>query len=123
MEVCPLCEASHHSECWIENGGCAVIGCEAVAQTPGQGRIVITEADLETQTTGSPTSAAPPTGSTRQGLGTKFAVPQVGKVLIITAVVLVALAIAAAFYLRNATQGEEGPRIDFGDPASKSAPE
>lgn len=25
--VCPACEAVHHTECWAENAGCAVVGC------------------------------------------------------------------------------------------------
>lgn len=24
---CPACQAEYHSDCWIENGGCAVYGC------------------------------------------------------------------------------------------------
>lgn len=28
---CPSCGAGHHAECWEENGGCAVLGCAAVA--------------------------------------------------------------------------------------------
>ena len=26
---CPECGASHHGDCWSENGGCAVVGCVA----------------------------------------------------------------------------------------------
>jgi hypothetical protein len=25
---CPTCHAPHHRDCWIENGGCTVFGCE-----------------------------------------------------------------------------------------------
>lgn len=31
--LCPRCEAPFHVECWGENGGCAVYGCELVPQT------------------------------------------------------------------------------------------
>ncbi len=27
--VCPSCQVPHHSECWEENGGCAVYGCRS----------------------------------------------------------------------------------------------
>ncbi|MCZ2156325.1 MAG: NINE protein [Bryobacterales bacterium] len=26
---CPVCSTPHHRECWEENGGCTVFGCEA----------------------------------------------------------------------------------------------
>ena len=109
-ETCPSCEALHHSECWIENGGCAVIGCAALADSPGQAKIVITEDDLEASSESGP------------GRTARFVVPQVGKALVITAILLIGLAIAAAFYLRNATQQEEGPVIEWGTPNSKQAP-
>jgi len=28
--ACPGCGAPYHAECWAENGGCAVYGCECV---------------------------------------------------------------------------------------------
>jgi hypothetical protein len=38
--VCESCSASHHAECWDENGGCTVYGC---SEAPQEGeRIVIT---------------------------------------------------------------------------------
>src|SRR5437867_6392692 len=30
MTSCPACYAQYHSECWQENGGCAVYGCAQV---------------------------------------------------------------------------------------------
>jgi predicted RNA-binding Zn-ribbon protein involved in translation (DUF1610 family) len=30
MVACPACHAPYHAECWAENGGCAVYGCEQV---------------------------------------------------------------------------------------------
>jgi hypothetical protein len=30
---CPRCEASHHGECWNENGGCSSYGCELAQQS------------------------------------------------------------------------------------------
>ncbi len=32
---CPACEVQHHTECWQEHGGCALLGC---ARAPAQGR-------------------------------------------------------------------------------------
>jgi hypothetical protein len=31
--VCPSCSAPYHRECWDENGGCAVYGCNMVPAT------------------------------------------------------------------------------------------
>src|SRR4051794_6323308 len=32
---CPTCNASHHADCWTDNGGCAVMGC---LSGPGAGK-------------------------------------------------------------------------------------
>lgn len=107
--TCPLCGAVHHSECWAENGGCAVIGCEATAESPDGAKIVITEVELDIE---------PSEGS---GKPRKFFAPQLSRTMIIAAIFLVALAIAAAFYLRSITQEEElGPEIKWeGNSASQ----
>jgi hypothetical protein len=31
---CPACGAAYHRECWEENGGCGVYGCERAAEVP-----------------------------------------------------------------------------------------
>jgi hypothetical protein len=31
--ACPVCASPFHEECWNENGGCAVYGCEAMPKT------------------------------------------------------------------------------------------
>lgn len=33
LNTCPSCEAPFHAECWQENGGCAVYGCNMVPDT------------------------------------------------------------------------------------------
>lgn len=102
--VCPLCEATHHSECWAENGGCAVIGCEALAESPDANKIVITEVDLNETTTQAPSRTS------RSSI-----MPRLSRAMIIAAVFLVVLAVAAAFYLRSITKEEEtGPEIRWG---------
>ncbi len=35
VNPCPSCEAVYHAECWHENGGCAVYGCNMVPPTEG----------------------------------------------------------------------------------------
>jgi predicted RNA-binding Zn-ribbon protein involved in translation (DUF1610 family) len=30
---CPACQAPYHSDCWHDNGGCAVYGCQEVPET------------------------------------------------------------------------------------------
>lgn len=32
---CPSCAAPYHAECWTDNGGCAVYGCNMVPKTEG----------------------------------------------------------------------------------------
>jgi hypothetical protein len=32
---CPSCAAPYHAECWTDNGGCAVYGCNMVPPTEG----------------------------------------------------------------------------------------
>ena len=48
--TCSACSAVHHSECWGENGGCAVWGCEARPKT---------EADSSDESRASVSSATP----------------------------------------------------------------
>lgn len=38
---CPACRARYHDECWQENGGCAVYGCEQVPQVEARRAIEI----------------------------------------------------------------------------------
>ena len=38
---CPGCQAEYHAECWNENGGCAVYGCDRVPPTEGRAAIEI----------------------------------------------------------------------------------
>src|SRR3954451_19911060 len=32
-ERCNVCSAVHHTECWRDNSGCAILGCSASAPT------------------------------------------------------------------------------------------
>lgn len=38
---CPSCGASHHNDCWSENGGCAVVGCSSGPQPAGGQGVVL----------------------------------------------------------------------------------
>jgi hypothetical protein len=38
---CPGCKARYHADCWTENGGCAVYGCEQVPPTEGRAGLEI----------------------------------------------------------------------------------
>lgn len=44
-ESCPTCRTPHHTDCWLENGGCSVFGCTAAPDPDGG--IVIDEDDLD----------------------------------------------------------------------------
>lgn len=33
---CPGCNAAYHTDCWTENGGCAIYGCAQVPKTEGR---------------------------------------------------------------------------------------
>jgi hypothetical protein len=39
--ACPACNAGYHEECWNENGGCAIYGCDRVPPTEGRAAIEI----------------------------------------------------------------------------------
>src|SRR5215813_14911158 len=39
--ACPGCKARYHADCWTENGGCAVYGCEQVPPTKGRAGLEI----------------------------------------------------------------------------------
>lgn len=41
LTACPECHSVYHTECWEENGGCAVYGCEAAATPPARQDIEI----------------------------------------------------------------------------------
>jgi len=40
--VCGSCSASHHAECWDENGGCTVYGC---SEAPQEGETIVITSD------------------------------------------------------------------------------
>ena len=40
--VCGSCSASHHAECWEENGGCTVYGC---SEAPQEGETIVITSD------------------------------------------------------------------------------
>jgi hypothetical protein len=59
--LCEICNAAHHRECWIENGGCAVAFC---AGGPGPGNrqttarpVLVVELDDEPPVDSPPTVA------------------------------------------------------------------
>ncbi|MBN1350050.1 RDD family protein [candidate division KSB1 bacterium] len=39
IQECPVCKTPHHSECWLENNGCSVYGCEMAP--PDEEKIVV----------------------------------------------------------------------------------
>jgi hypothetical protein len=41
LTTCPGCQAPYHAECWTENGGCAVYGCDQVPPTEGRAGLEI----------------------------------------------------------------------------------
>ncbi len=68
LAVCGACGAPHHSDCWHDNGGCAVFGC-AGAPPAGGGAT----APLQAKT---PPTAIPPGGSVGAGsTGAGFPAP------------------------------------------------
>src|ERR1044072_919317 len=36
VTVCGICNAAHHADCWSDNGGCSIMGCEG-APSAGAG--------------------------------------------------------------------------------------
>lgn len=48
---CGSCGAVHHADCWIDNGGCAVMGCAEAPSSPNTG-------EIPPQPSGKPVAAA-----------------------------------------------------------------
>jgi TM2 domain-containing membrane protein YozV len=56
--LCPVCDTPHHADCFEENGGCTVFGCEAAPAA--EPKLSIGAPDLEGSATA---SSAPPAAS------------------------------------------------------------
>lgn len=46
---CPTCGALHHADCWIENRGCAVVGCASASTEPRNTRRLAAVGDRNRQ--------------------------------------------------------------------------
>ncbi|TXI87421.1 MAG: DUF4339 domain-containing protein [Cupriavidus sp.] len=52
--ICPSCKTPHHPDCWHENEGCTIFGCE---NTPvEEPKVAVTEKDVAPMTAYSPTA-------------------------------------------------------------------
>lgn len=67
LTICGACKAAHHTECWSDNGGCAVMGCSAapkIGATSNPAIIPVTAMGTwsgpSTHPTGAPTGAFAP---------------------------------------------------------------
>lgn len=110
LAACATCDAAHHDDCWAENGGCAVVGCQNAPHAASSG------ATTEPVGAGAPgawsaaTTAAPsPTAAPSSGAPLQPPRRSVGGI-VAAAIVVLALAIAgsaAAFVLTRDDDGEQ----------------
>jgi len=64
--TCPACDATHHSDCWQENSGCAVFGCPQAIHTEAPPERVEPEEATAAATPGKP--PAPPRAAAPAGV-------------------------------------------------------
>lgn len=93
---CPACRAVHHSECWTDNGGCAVMGCAAAA----------------TVTAAAAPAPAPPASPPRRS----------GLVIALSLLVLVLMGAVAALALSGSGAEEPARQADVPAPAASAPP-
>lgn len=78
---CPACNATHHADCWAENGGCAVPLCEGGPKegaTPAEATVPPAEVEAPTQVVAvDPPPPPPPTPSPAQPLPSATPAPPV----------------------------------------------
>lgn len=109
LAACAACDAAHHDDCWAENGGCAVVGCQ---NGPQAGPAAATEQVTAGGTTASwsPATAAAPSviATSEAGAGPQPPRRGIGG-LVAAAIVVLALVIAgsaAAFVLTRDDGGD-----------------
>jgi Prokaryotic RING finger family 1 len=114
---CPSCGAAHHADCWTENDGCAVVGCEAGPAVKNASEIVLPPIEEPNTTVVVDVEAEQPReGKSRRRL--------VRPLIATTAVVVVvAVGIGAAVAIRAQDNSgkievaaETGPDIPVGTP-------
>lgn len=66
VDTCPVCGAVHHSDCWQEGGGCAVVGCAGAAATAAT-----VATPQRAVATGQPATPAAPPGPHRPSVAAK----------------------------------------------------
>lgn len=101
--VCGECSAVHHTDCWADNGGCAVVGClggpgNAETQARGEGPPPIPPAPP--RPVPPPQPDPPPEGGSSRSVG-----------LIAAAIVVLALAVAGVAVAVVVTQGSTTPYV------------
>jgi Prokaryotic RING finger family 1 len=108
ISTCPTCAAVHHSECWRENGGCAITSCAGGPPEPGEGR---QEAPVSPEADGKQRATEPRRRRT-------------GRIAAVAAVVLAAAggvtAVALSSGASSSSGGEPAPVVDPGGPPDAS---
>lgn len=115
MATCSECGATHHGECWSDNGGCAITGCAA---GPGNVRAKRTAVLASSEAAG----VAQPPLAVADGRPPSGGAPRVRRVLLIAAVVAIGSAAALGYLLtREPSGGDASGAFASTSPATPAA--
>lgn len=118
---CGDCQSVHHTECWQDNGGCAVMGCVSApaapetSYVPPQGEpppVLPTGKSAPPPPTGDIPAAAPPAVVENSSRGVLIAAISLG----VTALVVIAVATVL-----SATRGEVNPTVSTSSDAEAAS--
>jgi Prokaryotic RING finger family 1 len=93
---CPSCGAPHHADCWTENGGCAVVACASGPKAASTPTTVLPPIE----------EPSPPVVVEVEEEGGKRSRALVFALATVGVVAMVAIGVAVAVLLRNASKGE-----------------
>lgn len=96
---CPACNAVHHTDCWTENGGCAVVGCSAGPQAAQPAPNQLPPLPPSKQPVPVEVESSPP----MSGSGNRW---RTGGVIGLVAVALAGVGVGAALVVRDANKGD-----------------
>ena len=106
LVVCGVCSAHHHQDCWADNGGCAVLGCDA-APTVGQPGPAAPAA-RSTPAAVPVVAAAPVVAASSRSPSSRSLVFAMLGLFIVSAIVVTSLALSGRF---DETAGPNGPPV------------
>ena len=107
---CPSCGAEHHADCWIENDGCAVVGCAESPAAKKAAGIVLPPIEEPRATVVIDVA----TDASKKGSGRSLKRPLIAGAAVVA---VVAVGIGAAVAIRA---GDKGGKIEVAEGAPES---